>query len=221
MSEFTDQNADQVHSFALQMSNLGLSRVTDLLLSMFQSGVWREFTDGTGTHRFLPGEFDYFLTQQGVTRDHVMHGVRDIKVKAALEEAMDERRTGEPDYRRRLVEVRAAIPEKPGHPIEPFGYSKNEGRQLAPVDGALPLQRPPLGRAPRSYRLSGGTTTRRPNEELSRLERLRRTLLRLNDQDLTEITNILKDEQARRHQEPTAANARERPSGAQQVTGDT
>lgn len=196
MSEFTDPNADQVHTFALQMSNLGLSRVTDLLLAMFQSGAWSDFTDGTGLHHFLPGEFDYFLTQQGVTRDHVMHGVRDVKVKAELEEAMDERRTGEAGYRRRLAAVRAEVPARPGQPIEPFGYSKTEGKELAGTGG--PSTRPPLGRAPRSYRLSGGTTTRRPNEELGRVDRLCRTLLRLNDEELAVVLAALTEEQGRR-----------------------
>lgn len=187
MSEFTDQNADQVHTFALQMSNLGLSRVTDLLLSMFQSGVWREFTDGTGPHRFLPGEFDYFLTQQGVTRDHVMHGIRDIKVKAALEEAMDERRTGEAGYRRRLQAVRAEVPERPGCPIEPFGYNTTEGKVLGQDGSSHAATRPPLGRAPRSYRLSGGVTTRRPNEELGRLHKMLRAVTILEDDELIQL----------------------------------
>jgi hypothetical protein len=209
MSEFTEQNADQVHTFALQMSNLGLSRVTDLLLSMFQSGVWREFTDGTGTHRFLPGEFDYFLTQQGVTRDHVMHGIRDIKVKAQLEEAMDERRTGDANYRRRLADVRAEVPERPGSPIEPFGYSKKEGRLLSASGGTYAPARPPLGRAPRSFRLSGGVTTRRPNEEHGRMNRLTQALLRLDDDELTAVSEALAAEQSRRRKAKDAVT----PSG--------
>jgi hypothetical protein len=212
MSEFTDVNASQVHAFALQMSNLGLSRVTDLLLSMFKSGAWREFTDGTGQHRFLPGEFDYFLTQQGVTRDHVMHGVRDVKIKAELEEAMDERRTGEAGYRRSLVEVRAAVPERPGSPIEPFGYTRSESRFVS--DGTRAAPRAPLGRAPRTYRLSGGTTTKRPNEELGRSDRLRRTVLRLDDEQLAEMATLIAEEQKRREAEAEAAAEAGQPEAA-------
>jgi hypothetical protein len=180
------------------MSNLGLSRVADLLFSMFESGVWKEFKDGSGVYRFLPGEFDYFLTQQGVTRDHVMHGVRDVKIKAQLEEAMDERRTGELAYRRRLPEVRADVPDRPGHPIEPFGYTKSESKYLQAAGGHVPPQREPLGRAPRQYRQSGGATTRRPNEELGRLERLKRAVLRLPDDDFAAIADAIGLEQARR-----------------------
>jgi hypothetical protein len=159
MSNFTDSNGEHVHTFALQMGNLGLARVTDLLVAMFESGSWRQFRDGTGTYKFLPGEFDYFLTQQGVTRDLVMHGVRDVKVKAKLDEAMDERRTGEAAYRRRLSEARSQVPDRPGRPIEPFGYTVAEAKHLGGHTA-----RPPLGRAPRQFRLSGGTTTKRPDE---------------------------------------------------------
>ena len=34
-----------------------------------------------------------------------------------LEAAMDERRTGEPGYRRRITEVRFSNPQRPGRPI--------------------------------------------------------------------------------------------------------
>lgn len=95
---FADLNGRQVHQFASQMSNLGFARMTDVLLSMLESGVWREFGDGQGDFRFLPGEYDYFLSQQGVDRKHVMRGVRDLDAKARLEAAMDERRTGEDGY---------------------------------------------------------------------------------------------------------------------------
>ncbi|KQR08578.1 hypothetical protein [Cellulomonas sp. Leaf334] len=201
MSAFTDTNADHVHTFALQMGNLGLSRVTDLLLAMFESGAWREFTDGTGAHRFLPGEYDYFLTQQGVTRDHVMHGVRDVEVKARLEEAMDERRTGEDGYRRRLEDVRRAVPERPGNPIEPFGCSRSEGTLVGV--GA----RPALGRAPRTYRLTGGATTKRPNERLDRTQRMSALIRRLSDLELEQLVTDIAAEQALRSRTRAEADA--------------
>lgn len=195
MSAFTDGNANRVHAFALEMGNLGLSRVSELLVAMFESGAWREFRDGTGSYRFLPGEFDYFLTQQGVTRDFVMHGVRDVAVKAKLEEAMDERRTGEADYRRTLSEVRDQIPIRPGRPIEPFGYQASEGKNL---DGPHPRTRPALGRAPRQFRLTGGATTLRPNERLTRLERLTNAIARYSDEELHSLSAALTAEQSRR-----------------------
>src|SRR5437879_6803374 len=97
-ADFLDINGREVYSFASQVANLGFAHFTDLLIAMFKSGSWRKFQDGLGTYEFLPGEFDYFLTQQGVNRDDVMNGVRDIETKAQLEAAMDERRTGQQGY---------------------------------------------------------------------------------------------------------------------------
>ena len=202
MSEFTDRNADRVHAFALEIGNLGLSRVKELLVGMFESGAWSEFRVGTGVYRFLPGEFDYFLTQQGVTRDFVMHGVRDVAVKARLEEAMDERRTGEQEYRRTLNEVRGQVPDRPGRPIEPFGYQASEAKSL---EGPHPRTRPPLGRAPRQWRLTGGATTRRPNERLDPMQRLINTVRRLADEDLRDLAVEIDAELSRRSSPDTIA----------------
>src|SRR5258708_18105888 len=105
----TDRNARIVHRFAITMANLGLTQAGTELEKMYDSDAWREFEDGLGRYRFLPGEFDYFLTQQGVNREDVM-AIPNAKLKAKLEEAMDERRSGAPDYRRRIDEVRAALP---------------------------------------------------------------------------------------------------------------
>jgi hypothetical protein len=198
MSEFADSRAKQVHSFALQMGNLGLARVTDLVVAMLESGVWKEFRDGTGVYRFLPGEFDYFLTQQGITRDQLIHGIRDVAVKARLEEAMDERRTGEEGYRRRLADVRKEVPDRPGQPIEPFGYTRAERAFVTTPTTGSASYREPLGRAAREYRRSGGTTTRRPNEERGRYERLRGAVLRLADDELASLVDAISEEQDRR-----------------------
>lgn len=166
---------------------------------MLQSGAWHNFKDGVGTYVFLPGEFDYFLSQWGVSREDVMNGVRDLDVKALLEQHMDERRTGEEGYRRRITEVRAVVPQRPGRPIEPFGYSKGEAKAL--VDGpadAVRNDRPALGRAVRRWTLTAGETTRRPVESLPRVEKLRRAAIRLDDDDLTDLIDSLKQEQRRR-----------------------
>src|SRR5260370_1037228 len=139
-AQLTDLNGKQVYAFASQMANLGFQHMTDLLIAMFKSGAWLHFRDGLGSYDFLPGEFDYFLTQQGVSRTDIMDGVRDIETKAQLEAAMDERRTGEEGYRRRIITVREANPQRPGRPILPFGYTKREAKSLAD-DGLPPRSR--------------------------------------------------------------------------------
>ena len=194
MSEFTDENAGQVHQFALEMSNLGLSRIAELVIAMLESGRWQSFRDGLGNYKFLPGEFDYFLTQQGVSRDLLMNGIRDVTVKARLEEAMDERRTGEAGYRRPVAEAREQLPDRPGQPIEPFGYSRAEARTLG-IKGSA---REPLGRAPRQFRLTDGKTTRRPNEQRSRVEQLTASIRRLSDDDLSLVSMAVSSEIASR-----------------------
>jgi hypothetical protein len=197
--DFLDLNGRQVHSFAQRMANMGHAQMTDLLVSMLKSGAWQEFHDGLGTYRFLPGEFDYFLTQQGVTRDEIMHGVRDIDTKALLEEAMDERRTGEDGYRRPLADVRTANPKRPGRPVLPFGYSKSEARRLVDEGRGVALtSRPALGSATRQYRNSGGQTTRRPSDTAPPVERVRRAAFRLDDPDLATLLDALQEEMKRR-----------------------
>jgi hypothetical protein len=188
------------------MGNLGLARVAELLVAMFDSGAWRDFSDGNGRYQFLPGEFDYFLTQQGVTREQVLHGVRDIEVKARLEETMDERRTGEDGYRRRLSDVRQAVPARPGRPIEPFGYTMAEAAYVRETDGVeIHGRREALGRAPRQWRASGGASTKRPSERLSRIERVVRDIDRLSDKELGEVERAI---MAARKSRSTVAAAR-------------
>jgi hypothetical protein len=198
--EFTDRNGRAVHAFAIQMANLGFARMTDELLGMLDSGVWRYFKDGLSTYEFLPGEFDYFLTQWGVEREHVMRGIQDIDAKAKLESFMDERRTGEEGYRRRLVEVREANPQRPGNPIVPFGLTKAEAKYLVNGEGrgAPPSHRPALGERVRRYASTGGQTTKSARDELPTVERLRRSAVRLNDEDLAALVDALKLEQRQR-----------------------
>lgn len=197
--EFTDINGRAVHAFANEMANLGFARMTEKLLGMLDSGTWRHFKDGLSTYEFLPGEFDYFLTQWGVQREHVMRGVQDIDAKAKLESHMDERRTGEEGYRRRLTEVREANPQRPGNPIVPFGYTHAEAKTLV-KDGAHGVrgpQRPALGGRVRRY-VNTGHTTKSASDGLPAVERLRRSAVRLDDQDLAALVDALKEEQRRR-----------------------
>jgi hypothetical protein len=197
-TEFTDLNARKVHAFASQMANLGFERMTEELVTMLDSGAWLEFKDGLGTYSFLPGEFDYFLTQQGIGRELVMKGVQDLDAKARLEHHMDERRTNETDYRRRIIEVREANPRRPGRPIEPFGYTVSEAKILFADSQRSATAKPPLGDRVRRYVNTGGQTTKTPRDKLPRVVRLSRSALRLSDEDLESLIVALGEEQRRR-----------------------
>lgn len=196
---FLDQNGAAVHRFALDMANLGFAVFTEKLLAMLDSEVWQEFQDGLGAYHFLQGEYDYFLSQQGVTREYVMHGVADVRAKARLEEAMDERRTGTPDYRRRLTDVRTANPTRPGRPIVPFGFSLQEAKVLH-EEGSVRVAkgRPPLGQSVRVFRNTGGLTTVSPSRRRPVVERLTRSAVRLPDEEFATLLNALAGEQQRR-----------------------
>lgn len=199
---FLDLHGREVHAFSTRMANLGYAEMADLLMAMLKSEAWRSFTDGTGTYAFLPGEFDYFLTQQGVRQKDVMNGVADLDRKAELEAAMDERRTGEENYRRPILQARTENPERPGRPIEPFGFTEVEGKALVSIGARASggrLKTPALGDAVRKYTNSGGQTTRNPSTSLPLVERLRRQAIdHLDDGDLADLIESLKQEQKRR-----------------------
>nr|WP_281283132.1 DEAD/DEAH box helicase family protein [Kutzneria buriramensis] len=200
-----DLNGRRVHAFALEMANLGLPRLADALMTMLESRVWHQFQDGLGSYEFQPGEFDYFLSQQGVRREDVMHAVRNVEVKARLEAAMDERRTGQPDYRRALGEVRAANPERPGQPIEPFGYTRREAKALLSgrASDRSPPARPALGPAVRRWTNSQGDSAHAPSDQRTPLDRARRIALRLDDHDLDELLAAVRNERRRRRAHST------------------
>jgi len=200
--DFLDEHGRVVHRFALDMANIGLSVVADRLVSMVESEVWREFSDGLGQYRFLPGEFDYFLTQQGIERDHVMHGVTDVVVKAKLEEFMDERRTGDANYRRRVADVRRENPSRPGRPIMPFGYTTAEAKLLHEEGVVSSLRsRLALGTATRQFRSTDGATTVVPSRQRPLVERLARSADRLPDQELESLIRQLEEIWKRRRSE--------------------
>jgi hypothetical protein len=196
---FLDLNARQVHVFAQRMANLGYAEMTTQLMAMFRSQVWQRFTTGLGEHVFLPGEFDYFLTQQGVKREDVMRGVREVELKAELEAAMDERRTGEEGYRRGIKDVREQVPTRPGRTIEPFGLTRDEAKALVERQAAgRRLDRPPLGKSIRRYSNTGGRTTVDPSDARPRWMQLRNSAERLPDTDLEELLAALQAEKRRR-----------------------
>jgi hypothetical protein len=198
---FLDLHGRAVHAFSTEMANVGFSRMADLLLAMLRSEDWRSFKDGLGSYAFLPGEFDYFLSQRGILRGDVMK-LPDVEVKAEIEKRMDERRTGEDGYRRPVLQARNENPQVPGRPIEPFGYTNSESKALfkgTRASGASD-HREALGSRIRRLTNTGGETTKKPAEitPLPLVERLRRQALRLDDADMADLIDSLKQEQRRR-----------------------
>lgn len=194
-----DRNGRLVHAFSVEMSNLGFDRMTEHVVAMLKADAWREWKDGLGTVRLLPGEFDYFLSMCSVDRDTIMHGIRDVAVKARLQGAMDERRSGEDGYRRRYPEVRAAVGRR--RRAIPFGYTESEGRTLAEDLGEdLPARRrQALGDAARRFAATGSTQRSAPQR--SRVEQIEASVQRLDDAELEELAQWLNDYRKERKQQ--------------------
>lgn len=190
-----------VPHFQCEAAQAASGRLTEILISMLRSKTWHAFREGTGSYRFLPGEFDYFLTQRGVRREDVMK-LPGIMFKAELEAAMDERRTGEQGYRRPVLQARKENPQVPGRLIEPFGYTQAEAKTLVSATGTdrAAQHREPLGHAVRRLRNTDGKSSTEPADNLPRVERLRRSALRLGDEDLAALLVSLKQERRRRRQ---------------------
>lgn len=201
-NNFTDLHGREVHAFSMEMANVGFHRMADLLVSMLRSESWRSFKDGLGSYNFLPGEFDYFLSQRGIHRADVMK-LPDVDVKAEVEKYMDERRTGEDGYRRSLLQVRADNPQVPGRPIEPFGYTQAEAKALVNHSASLAgtKHREALGDKVRRFTNTGGETTKNAARFLPLAERLRRSAARLSDADLDDLIEALKQDRKRRRQD--------------------
>lgn len=185
-----DENGETVEQFAMTMRNLGLARAGEVLVEMLKSDRWRDWSQGGRRFQFLPGEFDYFLTQQDIQRPLVL-AIPDLDAKSQLEKAMDERRTGEEGYRRPISVARKELPELPGRPAMPFGFTRREADELFDTDN--PRHRPALGDAVRRYSNSGGLVQKKQDTR-SRFERLAASTKRLSDEELNKLKEIIADE---------------------------
>lgn len=194
-SRVSDENAQLVEAFSVEMANLGFERMTEHLLAMLDSGAWLKWKDGLGEVDLLPGEFDYFLSMCGVTRETVMHGIRDVEVKARLQQAMDERRSGDSEYRRSYNDVTAAVGKRRG--TQPFGYSGSEAKALAEA-GVIekPTRREALGATVRRFVATGSTKPQ--SKERTRLERVQASVSRLSDEEFAEFDDWLEQHREER-----------------------
>lgn len=197
-----DRHGEIVANFSMTMHNLGLQRAADELVKMLDAGHWHKFVQGFMTFEFLPGEFDYFLTSQDITRDQVM-AIRDIEAKARLEEAMDERKTGEPGYRRWIEQAWAEIPQIPGRTIMPFGYTEKEAKVLVngsglDAGGFKKDHREALGEVVRRFNNAGGKPRKAPRAERPFWQRLVVSAIRLDDEDLEQLYEAVRVERQKR-----------------------
>lgn len=188
-----DRNGELVHRFSLHMQNLGFQRMADELVTMLDSGVWTRWRDGSGEVVLLPGEYDYFLSMCGITRDMVMTGIRDMEAKARIAEAMDERRAGEDDYRRAFPEVKAALGRRDA---EPFGFTQAERAAVeSAFDKRVSRYQPALGSRVRRYVRTGEADP--PSFKRNKMERLQAAVRNLKPDEAAEFDRWYREHVAR------------------------
>ena len=101
-----DEAGQRVVSFASSLRNASrLGVYADLLVEMFQSGLWRQYETGLGPERWRAHEFDYFLIAQDARYEDVVrvlswNTVQAAKVAAAM--------MGPPGRTRRTLEQASA-----------------------------------------------------------------------------------------------------------------
>lgn len=102
-----------------------------------------------------------------------------------------------------LSPVREQVPAHPGRPIEPFGITKAEAKDL--LNGRAAVRRPDrpaLGAAVRRFTNTDGRTAKKPYEEsIPRWMYLRNSAERLNSEDLDMLVDALRAEQRRRRRQ--------------------
>ena len=198
-NSFLDLHGRQVHAFSIEMANVGFTRMADLLKSMLDSEAWRSYKDGQGEHNFLPGEFDYFLTQRGIRREDVYerpgHGMqrgasRSTWMSGALARTATAARTPGP----------RGEPHGAGKAHRAVGLTQNRGKALVNEGGAIGglWHREALGHRARRYAETGDAKAKSEKNPRSSFERVRSAALRLGDDDLADLINSLKQERRRR-----------------------
>lgn len=189
-SNFVDDSGDIVLKFISAARNLSrLGELTDEVVSIAKSGVWRKYRTAVGQDEWLECELDYFLIACDLQYDDVSRILSYTRESVLLAQMMDRDATNE--QRRSLEEAatewHAPVPETLVERAQRLGWTRNaktSSLRAAPV--------PPRARA----RLTLGETkdehTRR--NRAKRLSPSRRTEL---DRTVGELRAALKDETER------------------------
>jgi hypothetical protein len=104
---FVDEAGDQVLRFVSAARNLSrLGELTDEVVAIAQSGVWRRYRTGPGTDEWRESEFDYFLISCDLRHEDISRIVAYTREGAALAPLMD--RNADSAKRRTLDDAAAA-----------------------------------------------------------------------------------------------------------------
>jgi hypothetical protein len=187
---FVDESGDIVLKFVSAARNLSrLGELTDEVLSIAKSGVWRKYRTAVGEDEWLQCELDYFLIACDLSYDDVSRVLSYTREGVAIVQMMD--RDVDNAQRRSLEDAAASwhspAPETLLERAQRLGWTRNTkttSLRAAPV--------PPRARARQSLGMSKDEHARKTRAQ--RLSSSRRQEL---DRTVAELRGALKDETER------------------------
>jgi hypothetical protein len=189
---FVDESGDVVLKFISAARNLSrLGELTEEVVSIAKSGVWRQYRTAVGHDQWLECELDYFLIACDLQYDDVSRVLSYTRESAEMAEMMN--RDADASQRRSLEDAaanwNAPVPETLIQRAQRLGWTRNEktnSLRAAPVS--------PRVRARQAHGITKDEQTKR-----NRAEKLAPSRLEELDHEVTRIRTILKDETERRY----------------------
>jgi hypothetical protein len=136
--EPVDANGQKVITFAANVRTLGkLGELADHIMTMAESGAWRQYRTAVGTDTWRACEFDYFLIACDLAFDDVYRAIKWHRLGEATRAMMDPH--AQPSTRRPLEQAAAAYhaagPETLIQKAERLHWITKNGNSRSPLSG--------------------------------------------------------------------------------------
>jgi hypothetical protein len=188
--ELLDENGREVVAFTGKVQNLQrVAELTQSIITMAESGVWRDYTTAVGHQRWLSAEYDYFLISCQLMRDDVARVLAWNAESAKLAPLMDR---DAPEDRRRPFE-RAAV-EWVSAGTEPL---VRRAQRLGWLTNSGQLAASPVPRRARVVATTGMTMEERARR--ARAERIPAERRRVLDEVADRVLEAVADDLERRY----------------------
>jgi hypothetical protein len=189
---FVDESGDVVLKFVSAARNLSrLGELTDEVVSIAKSGVWRRYRTAVGQDQWLECELDYFLIACDLQYDDVSRVLSYTRDSAEIAEMMN--RDADTSQRRSLEDAattwNAPIPETLVQRAQRLGWTRHEKSNS--------LRAAPVSARARSRQAHG--ISKDEQAKRSRTQRLAQIRLEELDREVAKIRAILKDDTERRY----------------------
>lgn len=189
---FVDESGDVVLRFVSAARNLSrLGELTEEVVSIAKSGIWRRYRTAVGQDQWLECELDYFLIACDLQYDDISRVLSYTRESAEVAEMMD--RDADTSRRRSLEDAatnwNAPGPETLIERAQRLGWTRNEktnSLRAAPVS--------PRVRSRQAHGISKDEQAKR-----NRTERLAPSRLEELNREVARIRATLKDETERRY----------------------